>query len=95
MIFRVQLNFWNFAVLFSCSALALNYWIRFKYLNDYAQLKEPPLEKPDVNELHPDVNTGKQANLMQSLKLMYLKIRPQLSTTTSTISCRPFEFLDL
>lgn len=22
------------------------------------QLKEPPLVKPDVNELHPDVNTG-------------------------------------
>ena len=22
------------------------------------QLKEPPLVKPDANELHPDVNTG-------------------------------------
>jgi len=40
------------------SAFALNYWIRFRYLNDYTQLKEPPLVKPDVNELHPDVNTG-------------------------------------
>ncbi|KAG6813983.1 hypothetical protein H0H92_004476 [Tricholoma furcatifolium] len=51
------LNFWNFAVLFIVSAIALNYWIRFRYLNDYTQLKEPPLVKPDVNELHPDVNS--------------------------------------
>uniref|UniRef100_A0A8H8CR46 Lysophospholipase NTE1 n=1 Tax=Psilocybe cubensis TaxID=181762 RepID=A0A8H8CR46_PSICU len=54
----LTLGFWNFAILFICSAIALNYWIRFKYLNDYMQLKEPPLVKPDVNELHPDVNTG-------------------------------------
>lgn len=53
----LTLGFWNFALLFICSAIALNYWIRFKYLNDYMQLKEPPLVKPDVNELHPDVNT--------------------------------------
>jgi len=52
------LGFWNFAILFVISVIALNYWIRFKYLNDYMQLKEPPLVKPDVNELHPDVNTG-------------------------------------
>jgi len=25
-------------------------------LNDYTQLKEPPLVKADANELHPDVN---------------------------------------
>ncbi|KDR85655.1 hypothetical protein GALMADRAFT_234651 [Galerina marginata CBS 339.88] len=54
----LTLDFWNFAILFICSAIALNYWIRFKYLNDYMQLKEPPLVKPDVNELHPDVNIG-------------------------------------
>jgi hypothetical protein len=53
-----QLGFWNFAILFICSAVAINYWIRFKYLNDYMQLKEPPLVKPDVNELHPDVNVN-------------------------------------
>ncbi|KAG5652577.1 hypothetical protein H0H81_004537 [Sphagnurus paluster] len=56
----LTLNFWNFAVLFFLSAIALNYWIRFRYLNDYTQLKEPPLVKPDVNELHPDVNTGEE-----------------------------------
>ncbi|KAG6851376.1 hypothetical protein H0H93_005774 [Arthromyces matolae] len=55
-----QLNFWNFAVIFFLSGVALSYWIRFRYLNDYAQLKEPPLVKPDVNELHPDVNTGER-----------------------------------
>ncbi|KAJ6623144.1 hypothetical protein B0H10DRAFT_1873583 [Mycena sp. CBHHK59/15] len=53
----LTLNFWSFAVIFVLSAVALNYWIRFRYLNDYTQLKEPPLVKPDANELHPDVNT--------------------------------------
>ncbi|KAF9451397.1 patatin-domain-containing protein [Macrolepiota fuliginosa MF-IS2] len=54
----LTLDFWNFVAIFALSAVALNYWIRFRYLNDYAQLKEPPLVKPDVNELHPDVNTA-------------------------------------
>ncbi|PFH52298.1 hypothetical protein AMATHDRAFT_57351 [Amanita thiersii Skay4041] len=53
----LTLNFWNFVVIFVLSAIALNYWIRFRYLNDYTQLKEPPLVKPDATELHPDVNT--------------------------------------
>lgn len=53
----LQLNFWSFALMFVASGIALNYWIRFKYLNDYTQLKEPPLVKPDAIELHPDVNT--------------------------------------
>ncbi|KAF7337680.1 Lysophospholipase NTE1 [Mycena sanguinolenta] len=55
------LNFWSFAMLGVLSAIALNYWIRFRYLNDYMQLKEPPLVKPDANELHPDVNTDPPA----------------------------------
>nr|GAT47437.1 predicted protein [Mycena chlorophos] len=54
----LTLNFWSFAALFLVSAVAVNYWIRFRYLNDYMQLKEPPLVKPDANELHPDVNTA-------------------------------------
>lgn len=52
-----QLNFWSFAIIFLASALALNFWLRFRYLNMYSQLREPPLVKPDVNALHPDVNT--------------------------------------
>lgn len=44
-------------IIFIGSAVALNYWIRFRYLNTYASLKEPPLIKPDAKELHPDVNT--------------------------------------
>lgn len=52
-----QLNFWSFAIMFLASAVALNYWIRLRYLNTYSSLKEPPLVKPDVNALHPDVNT--------------------------------------
>ncbi|KAJ7269243.1 hypothetical protein B0H12DRAFT_1094828 [Mycena haematopus] len=55
------LNFWSFAIMGVLSALALNYWIRFRYLNNYMQLKEPPLVKPDANELHPDVNTDPPA----------------------------------
>ena len=38
------------------SAVALNYYIRVRYLNSYATLKEPPLVKPNAGELHPDVN---------------------------------------
>ncbi|KAK2461472.1 hypothetical protein APHAL10511_005935 [Amanita phalloides] len=53
----LTLNFSNFVVIFILSAITLNYWIRFRYLNDYTQLKEPPLVKADANELHPDVNT--------------------------------------
>ncbi|KAF8841901.1 patatin-domain-containing protein [Paxillus ammoniavirescens] len=53
----LTLNFWSFAFLFLASAVALNLWIRFRYLNTYSQLREPPLVKPDVNALHPDVNT--------------------------------------
>ncbi len=52
-----QLNFWSFAMLFCLWVVAVNYWIRFRYLNIYAQLKEPPLPKSDAQELHPDVNT--------------------------------------
>ena len=44
--------------MFALSLVALNYWIRFRYLNTYTQLKEPPLNKPDTQELHPDVNTS-------------------------------------
>ncbi|TEB38634.1 hydrolase [Coprinellus micaceus] len=54
----LTLGFWNFVALFILSAVGLNYLIRFRYLNDYMKLNEAPLEKPDVNELHPDVNTN-------------------------------------
>ncbi|KAH9849264.1 patatin-domain-containing protein [Lenzites betulinus] len=56
----LTLNFWSFALLFAAAAVALNYWIRFRYLNKYTQLKEPPLLKADAQELHPDVNTPEQ-----------------------------------
>ncbi|KAF6754273.1 hydrolase [Ephemerocybe angulata] len=54
----LTLGFWNFVALFVLSAVGLNYLIKFRYLNDYMKLSEPPLEKPDMNELHPDVNTN-------------------------------------
>ncbi|KAI0828902.1 patatin-domain-containing protein [Trametes gibbosa] len=56
----LTLNFWSFALLFAGLSVALNYWIRFRYLNKYTQLKEPPLLKADAQELHPDVNTPEQ-----------------------------------
>lgn len=56
----LQLNFWSFAIMFGLSLVALNYWIRFRYLNTYTKLKEPPLVKADAQELHPDVNTPEQ-----------------------------------
>ena len=46
--------------MFVLSLVALNYWIRFRYLNKYTDLKEPPLVKADVEGLHPDVNTPEQ-----------------------------------
>lgn len=56
----LQLNFWSFAIIFVLLAIALNYWIRFRYLNTYTKLKEPPLLKADAQELNPDVNTPEQ-----------------------------------
>lgn len=44
--------------MFVLFVVGLNYWIRYRYLNDYTQLKEIPLGKPDTTELHPDANTG-------------------------------------
>ena len=43
------------------SAVALNYFIRFRYLNKYTELNEVPLVKADAQELHPDVNTPETA----------------------------------
>lgn len=45
-------------IIFVASAVTLNYFIRFRYLDVYENLKEQPLVKGDINELHPDVNTG-------------------------------------
>ena len=58
---RVQLNFWTIAIMFGLSLVALNYFIRFRYLNKYTKLNEPPLVKSDAQELHPDVNTPEAA----------------------------------
>jgi lysophospholipid hydrolase len=42
--------------MFALAGVALNYWIRARYHNVYAKLKEPPLVKENAQELHPDVN---------------------------------------
>ncbi|KAH6916678.1 hydrolase [Coprinopsis sp. MPI-PUGE-AT-0042] len=54
----LTLGFWSLVALFIAVAIGVNYVIKFRYLNDYMQLKEAPLVKPDVKELHPDVNTN-------------------------------------
>jgi lysophospholipid hydrolase len=43
--------------MFVCLAIGLNYYVRRRYLDVYAQLQEPPLAKATAEELHPDVNT--------------------------------------
>jgi lysophospholipid hydrolase len=35
--------------------IALSYYIRYRYLNAYAELKEAPLDKPNATSLHPDI----------------------------------------
>ncbi|EIN14421.1 patatin-domain-containing protein [Punctularia strigosozonata HHB-11173 SS5] len=52
----LTLNFWSFALMFVCLAVALNYYVRWRYLDVYVQLQEPPLAKATAEELHPDVN---------------------------------------
>ena len=47
--------------MFALSLVALNYFIRFRYLNKYTELNEVPLVKADAQELHPDVNTPEAA----------------------------------
>lgn len=47
--------------MFVLSLVALNYFIRFRYLNKYTELNEVPLVKADAQELHPDVNTPEAA----------------------------------
>ena len=42
--------------MFAICAVVLNHWIGSRTIYDYMQLKELPLDKPDANELHPDVN---------------------------------------
>ncbi|KZT38510.1 patatin-domain-containing protein [Sistotremastrum suecicum HHB10207 ss-3] len=54
----LTLNFYSLLFIFIASAIAFSFFIRFKYLNRYEGLKEPPLAKPDAKELHPDVNSS-------------------------------------
>lgn len=42
-------------MIFVLSLIGASYFIRYRFLNKYAELKELPLGKPDVTELHPDV----------------------------------------
>ncbi|KDQ14464.1 hypothetical protein BOTBODRAFT_187823 [Botryobasidium botryosum FD-172 SS1] len=51
----LQLNFASLAIIFCLSCVAASIFVRYKYLNHYADLVEVPLEKPDGQELHPDV----------------------------------------
>ncbi|KAG8896741.1 phosphatidylcholine and lysophosphatidylcholine phospholipase, partial [Tulasnella sp. 403] len=51
----LRLNFVSLVTIFVFCLIGGSYFIRFKYLNTYSELKELPLGKPDVTELHPDV----------------------------------------
>ncbi|CAE6529815.1 unnamed protein product [Rhizoctonia solani] len=51
----LTLNFYTLLAIGLAAAIALSYYIRYRYLNDYADLKEPPLNKPSATSLHPDI----------------------------------------
>jgi lysophospholipid hydrolase len=51
----LQLNFYSLLGISIISAIALSYYIRYRYLNTYATLKEVPLDKPNTTSLHPDI----------------------------------------
>ncbi|CAE6536205.1 unnamed protein product [Rhizoctonia solani] len=53
--FTLTLNFYSLLAIGIAAAIALSYYIRYRYLNDYADLKEPPLGKPSATSLHPDI----------------------------------------
>ncbi|CAE6472105.1 unnamed protein product [Rhizoctonia solani] len=49
------LNFYTLLGIGIAAAISVSYYIRYRYLNDYADLKEPPLDKPSATSLHPDI----------------------------------------
>ncbi|CAE7220765.1 unnamed protein product [Rhizoctonia solani] len=51
----LTINFYTLLAIGLAAAIALSYYIRYRYLNDYAELKEPPLDKPSATSLHPDI----------------------------------------
>ncbi|KAJ1301548.1 hypothetical protein OPQ81_008796 [Rhizoctonia solani] len=51
----LTLNFYTLMAIGFAAAILLSYYIRYRYLNDYADLKEPPLDKPSATSLHPDI----------------------------------------
>ncbi|CCO29959.1 hypothetical protein BN14_03983 [Rhizoctonia solani AG-1 IB] len=51
----LTLNFNSLLAIGVVAAIFLSYYIRYRYLNDYADLKEPPLDKPNATALHPDI----------------------------------------
>ncbi|QRV97636.1 cAMP-dependent protein kinase inhibitor [Ceratobasidium sp. AG-Ba] len=53
--FTLTLNFYSLLAIFIASGIALSYYIRYRYLNTYATLKEIPLDKPNTTSLHPDI----------------------------------------
>ncbi|CAE6401744.1 unnamed protein product [Rhizoctonia solani] len=51
----LTLNFNTLLAIGVVAAIFMSYYIRYRYLNDYADLKEPPLDKPNATSLHPDI----------------------------------------
>ncbi|KIO28791.1 hypothetical protein M407DRAFT_229364 [Tulasnella calospora MUT 4182] len=51
----LQLNFVNLVTIAILSLVAAFLFVRFRWLNAYEEYRELPLGKPDVTELHPDV----------------------------------------
>ncbi|KAF9512765.1 hypothetical protein BS47DRAFT_1372722 [Hydnum rufescens UP504] len=58
----LRLDFRSLAILFLLFGVALSFFVRYSYLNTYSTLKEVPLTKPDLEELHPDVQGADPPN---------------------------------
>lgn len=75
--------------------MIVNYWIRFRYLNDYTQLKEPPLVKPDANELHPDVNAPDPPPAFHNYLDDFLQAIRVFGFLEKPVSLNPFDLVIL
>jgi lysophospholipid hydrolase len=55
------LDFVTLIGLFVFTVIGGSYYIRFQFLSKYEELKELPIGKPDVAELHPDAQGSDDA----------------------------------
>ncbi|GHJ83736.1 hypothetical protein NliqN6_0138 [Naganishia liquefaciens] len=52
----LRLDFTKLLILFALAAFVVFFWIRYRYLNKYSNLKEVPLAPPDAHLLNPSLS---------------------------------------